>query len=58
MVKTNFDGHPQESGCSLLAPSTMSLLVTMTLFSLGRVFGGLSFPDCEVACAWAILGDA
>jgi len=40
MVKTSFGGLPPERG-SLLAPSTVSLLVTMTLISLGRVFGGL-----------------
>jgi hypothetical protein len=39
MVKANFGGLPPKRG-SLLAPSKVSLLVTMTLISLGRVFGG------------------
>jgi hypothetical protein len=42
MVKTSFGGLPPERG-SLLAPSTVSLFVMMTLVSHGRVFGGLRF---------------
>lgn len=43
MVKTSFGGPPPEKGCSLLTPS-LYLLVTMTLLSIGRVFGRLRFP--------------
>jgi hypothetical protein len=42
MVKTSFGGLPLEMG-SLLGPSTVSLLVMMTLISIGRVFGELRF---------------
>jgi hypothetical protein len=38
MMKTSFGGSPLEKGYLLLAPSTVSFLVTMSLFSLGRVF--------------------
>jgi hypothetical protein len=43
MMKTSFGGPPPEKGCSLLAPSIVSLLVTIALLSLGRVFRGLRF---------------
>ena len=44
MVMTKFGSFPLEKGSLLLAPSIVSLLVTMALLSLGRVFGGLRFP--------------
>jgi uncharacterized membrane protein YkvI len=34
---------PSRKGCLLLAPSTMSLLVMMSLLSLGKAFGRLKF---------------